>query len=115
MKKIIYTPDAADKLRNMNNAIYSQYGSKMAKSIMGSITKAIHGIADNENIGPSVEKMFGVQTPYRYIFVARNYVFYSVEPKCIKIINIYNEKEDFMQSLFGIKTILHETLDYWKE
>lgn len=115
MKKIIYTPDAADKLRNMNNAIYSQYGSKIAKSIMRSMTKAIHGIADNENIGPSVEKMFGLQSPYRYIFVARNYVFYSVEPKCIKIINIYNEKEDFMQSLFGIKTILHETLDYWKE
>jgi plasmid stabilization system protein ParE len=115
MKKIIYTPDAADKLREINNAIHCQYGSKVAKAIVGNITKAIHGIADNENMGPSVEKMFGVQSSYRYIFVARNYIFYSVESKCIKIINIYNEKEDFMQSLFGIKTILQETLDYWKE
>jgi len=59
MKKIIYTPDAADKLREINSTIYSQYGSKIAKSIVGNITKAIHGIADNENRGPSVEKMFG--------------------------------------------------------
>ena len=72
MKKIIYTPDASDKLRNINNVICSQYGSKLAKSIVGNITKAIHGIANNK-------------------------------------------KEDFMQSLFGIKTILQETLDYWKE
>ena len=61
MKKIIYTPDAADKLRNIKNVIHSQYGSKMAKSIVGNITKAIHGIADNESIGPSVEKIFGVE------------------------------------------------------
>jgi len=115
MKKIIYTPDAADKLREINSTIYSQYGSKIAKSIVGNITKAIRGIADNENKGPSVEKMFGVKSNYRYMFVARNYIFYSVEQNCIKIINIYNEKEDFMQSLFGIKTTLQETLDYWKE
>ena len=60
MKKIIYTPDAADKLREINSTIYSQYGSKLAKSIVKNITKAIRGIADNENKGPSVEKMFGV-------------------------------------------------------
>ena len=115
MKQIIYTPDAAEKLREINTTVRVQYGAKKARTIVGSITKAIRRIVENENIGPSVENMCGVKSNYRYIFVAKNYVFYSVEPNCIKIINLYNEKEDFMQSLFGIKTTLQETLDYWKE
>lgn len=48
MKKIKYTPDAADKLRAINTAILLQYGSKKAKEIVGSITGAIRGLTDNE-------------------------------------------------------------------
>lgn len=115
MKKIKYTPDAADKLRVMNRAILLQYGSKKAKEIVGSITNAIRGLVDNEQKGPSVESMFGMASDYRYIVVSRNYVFYSVESDCIRIINIYNEKEDFMWLLFGIETTSQETIDYWDE
>ena len=59
--------------------------------------------------------MFDVISDYRYLFVSRNYVFYRIESDCIKIINIYNEKEDFMWQLFGIDTTPQETLDYWGE
>lgn len=64
MKKIKYTPDAADKLREMKRSIY---------------------------------------------------VFYKIEDKYIRMINIYNEKEDFMWKLFGVNTIQQETVGYWKE
>lgn len=112
MKKIKYTPDAADKLRDINKAILLKYGSKKAKEIVGSITNAVRGLIDNEQKGPSVERMFGVDSDYRYIYVARNYVFYSIESDCIKIINIYNEKEDFMWLLFGVDTTPQETIDF---
>lgn len=115
MKKIKYTPDAADKLRGINSAIVAKYGSKKAKEVVGKITGAIRGLAENEQKGPSVENMFGVTSDYRYIFVSKNYVFYTIEEECIKIINIYNEKEDFMWLLFGIDTTPQETIDYWKE
>jgi plasmid stabilization system protein ParE len=48
--------------------------------------------------------MFNVDTDYRYLVVANNYVFYRIEGKCIRIINLYHEKEDFMRHLFGIDT-----------
>lgn len=115
MKKIKYTPDAADKLRAINSTVSSQYGSKKAKEVVGKITNAIRGLVDNERKGPSVDKMFGVFSDYRYIFVSSNYVFYSIESDCIRIINIYNEKEDFMWLLFGVDTTPQETLDYWDE
>lgn len=115
MKPIKYTPDAADKLRDIKRSVTLRYGRKTAKEIIEKITNSIRGIGENENIGVSVEKMYGVKSDYRYIFTARNYVFYKVENKCIRVINIYNEKEDFMWALFGIDTMLKETIDYWEE
>ena len=40
LKKIKYTPDAADKLRDMKSTITTQYGSKKAKEIVGEIMKS---------------------------------------------------------------------------
>ncbi len=65
--------------------------------------------------GPEVSKMFDVVSDYRYIFVSRNYVFYRIEDKYIRIINLYHEKEDFMWQLFGIDTTHQDTIDYWDE
>lgn len=115
MKRIKYTPDAADKLRAINRGILLQYGSQKAKAIMGSITGAIRDLAEHEEFGPSVEEMFGVACDYRYLFVSKNYVFYRIEKECIRIINIYHEREDFMWLLFGIDTTRQETIDYWDE
>lgn len=115
MKKIKYTPDAADKLRALKLAISQEYGSDYAKIIVKSITDAIRGICDYEEKGPEVSKMFDVVSDYRYIFVSRNYVFYRIEEKYIRIINLYHEKEDFMWQLFGVDTTPQETINYWKE
>ena len=115
MKEIKYAPDAADKLRGMKKAIAEQYGTEKAKEILKTIIGAINTLSDNEEMGPEVARMFDVVTDYRYLFVERNYVFYRIEEKYIRIVNIYHEKEDFMWQLFGIDTTLQETIAYWKE
>jgi len=115
LKKIKYTPDAADKLRALKSAISVEYGGDKAKKIIKSITDAIRGLCDYEEKGPEVSKMFDVVSDYRYIFVSRNYVFYRIEDKYIRIINLYHEKENFMWQLFGIDTTLQDTIDYWDE
>ena len=115
MKKIKYTPDVADKLRALKSEISQEYGSDRAKKIVKSITDAIRGLYDYEEKGPEVSKMFDVVSDYRYIFVSGNYVFYRIEDKCIRIINLYHEKEDFMWHLFGVDTTPQETIDYWNE
>ena len=115
MKNIKYTPDAADKLRAIKTMISQEYGADSAKKIVKRITDAIRGLCDYEEKGPAVSKMFDVISDYRYIFVSGNYVFYRVEDKCIRIINLYHEKEDFMWQLFGVDTTPQETIDYWNE
>ena len=115
MKKIKYTPDAADKLRELKKSITQQYGSDKVKEIIKVITDAIRGLCDNEKKGPEVSRMFDIGTDYRYLYVSKNYIFYRIEDECIKIINLYHEREDFMWQLFGINTTTQETIDYWKE
>ena len=44
-----------------------------------------------------------------------NYVFYQIQADVIKIMDIYNEKEDFMWKLFGIKATAEEVENYWEE
>ena len=115
MKKILYTPDAADKLLELRDAILLQYGAFKAKTILKSITSAIKDLSHNENKGPKAANMFGIDTDYRYIFVSKNYIFYRIEEDSIRIINLYHEKEDFMWQLFGIDTTPQETIEYWNE
>lgn len=115
MKKIKYTPDAADKLRALKAIISQEYGVDNARKIVKNITDAIRGLSDYEEKEPEVSKMFDVMSDYRYIFVSKNYVFYRIEEKYIRIINLYHEKEDFMWQLFGVDTTPQDTIDYWNE
>ena len=115
MKRIKYTPDAADKLRKFRMEIEYRYGTDISKEIIKKITDAIRGLCNNEKSGPEVSQMFDVDADYRYLVVSNNYVFYRIEDKCILIINLYHEKEDFMHHLFGIDTTPQETIDYWNE
>ena len=115
MKSIKYTPDAADKLRDIKREVSKQYGKEKAKLVIDRLLKSIKSLLDNENKGPSAAKMFEIESEYRYLFVSPNYVFYRVEETCIRIVNIYHEKEDFMWQLFGIETTPQETIEYWEE
>lgn len=115
MKKIKYTPDAADKLRELKKAVTQSYGADKAIEIVKKITDAIRELGTNEKKGPAVSQMFGVDTDYRFLFISHNYVFYRIEDECIRIVNLYHEREDFMWKLFGIETVQQETLDYWNE
>ena len=79
MKKIKYTPDAADKLRELKKSITQQYGSDKAKEIIKVITDAVRGLGDNEKKGPEVSQMFDIGTDYRYLYVSKNYILYRIK------------------------------------
>lgn len=113
MKKIKYSPDAADKIREINQGISEQYGTENAKKIVKGIIDAINDLSIFEMKGPALSDLFGIDTDYRYLYVKKNYIFYRIDDECIRIINIYNEKEDFIWKLFGIETTSQETIDYW--
>lgn len=85
MPKLIYTPKALDDLQGIKTYIAKQFG----------------------------ENLIEYPTDYRYLVVRPNYVFYRIEKDMVKIIRILNEKQDFLQILFGISSISDEGEEYW--
>lgn len=115
MKKVLYSPDVIEKLQEIKQNIRVKYGVQTSNKIIKNILSAIKEIRTYENKGVSVASMTGIPCEYRMIFTEHNYVFYKIEKTAILIIDINNEKEDFMWKLFGIKTISDEIEDYWNE
>jgi phosphoenolpyruvate synthase/pyruvate phosphate dikinase len=102
-------------MRELKKYLDFQFGENVRKKNIKEIGNRVRSLREYEQAGISVRDMYGVDTDCLCIFVAKNYVFYRIEPNCIYVVNIYNEREDFMMDLFGIKTASQETEYYWGE
>lgn len=105
--RIKYSPDASVKLRQIRKYVGQNKISK--------ITKSIRGLTGAPYKCPAVENMLGVSNPYYFLHVEQYYIFYRVENDIVFIADIYNECEDFMWKMFGIKLRTQESQDYWGE
>ena len=84
--KIKYSPDASDKLRELNKQISANYGKPVAAKIVSKIMGEIRDLQNNPERGPSVEAMLEIPTPYRFLHVEQNYVFYRIENDTVHVI-----------------------------
>jgi len=105
MKGIIYSPDYKEKIVLIKQWIRERFGKDTADKSIKAIQKRIASLKQFPEQGISVQEMFGIITEYRYIYIAPNYVFYVVGEDFIRIVNIYNEREDFSYHLFGISSV----------
>lgn len=115
MKKLQYSPDALEKLHEIKQDITVRYGAEKAKSVIREMTRAFRDLQRFETKGPSVENLIGIPCDYRMLYIQHNYAFYRIEGDVVRITHIFNEREDFMWKLFGIKTTAQETENYWGE
>lgn len=115
MKELVYSPQYKRKLIEIAIFIDIRFGEDVRKKVLRTITKRLHQLQEFEESGVSLKEMYGINTDYRYVFVAHNYVFYRIDSEFIRIVNIYNEREDFMADLFGVKSIDGGAEDYWAE
>lgn len=113
MSKLKYTPKALDDLQGIKTYIVRQFGADRAKEIMNEITLTARQLELFPEEGPCLEELIDYPTDYRYLIVKPNYIFYRNEGDTVKIIRILNEKQDFLQILFGINSISEDGEEYW--
>ena len=101
MKKLIYTPDAIEKLQDIEQYLKIMFGSETAAEVKNSLRSAIRTLKTTENIGSSVRDVYGIDTDYRKLFINHYHIFYRIEPNVIRIIAIFHEREDFIRKMFG--------------
>lgn len=115
MKKLEYSPDAIQKIQEIEYIVRVRYGDKVAGKVKKTIVQRIQSLKMNEKLGVSMKDLYGVTPDYRKLYVAHNHVFYLLEEDKIRIVKIYNEKEDYMYKLFGIRSVDDESDGFWDE
>ncbi len=113
MPKLIYTPKALDDLKAIKVYVAKQFGEGKAKACIKEITSTAKQLELYPGEGPRLEDLIEYPTDYHYLVVKPNYVFYRGEGDTVRVIRILNEKQDFLQILFGISSISEDGEDYW--
>ena len=115
MKKVEYSQVVRRKLKALKLRLTAEFGPETVAKTLKRITDSARGLADFEEKGVMLSSMFDIHCDYRYLYVGHNYLFYRIEKDKIIIVEIFDEREDFMYKLFGISSISQESIDYWEE
>ena len=115
MKKLEYSQIARQKLKELQGDLLQKVGEAFAKKSVKRMTTAVRRLEQFTDSGVQIAEMYDIDTDYWYIFVNHNYFVYRIEDDKVIVVQIFNEKEDFMQKLFGISGRTQESIDYWGE
>lgn len=102
MKRLIYSPDSYEKIKKIKQYLISEYGKETAANITNQLQKQIKNLKANPYLGISLHEIYGIETNFRKLYAVHNHIIYRVEDNNIYIVNIYDEREDFLYKLFGI-------------
>lgn len=116
MLKIEYSQIVRRKLKTLSTDLAQEYGEEKATAIIAKIMKDVRRLEVFPDSGTKVSALYDVECDYSYVFVEHNYFFYRMKDEgTVLVLDMFNEKEDFMRKLFGIVTTTQETIDYWGE
>ena len=85
-----------------------QFGGDRAKICAREIATTVRQLEMFPDKGSCLQDLIEYPTDYHYLVVKPNYIFYRIEGDTVRIIRILNEKQDFLQILFGISSISEE-------
>ena len=99
MREIIYSQAYRIKILQLRDYLDENYGKSVRINILKSITDKVNNLILFPKSGSSVEQVFGIESDYWFIYVLKNYIFYTIRDDKIEIVNIYNEKEDIIRRI----------------
>ena len=114
-RKIVYSKIALEKRKAIKREIKEKYGQERADKFSKQFSGTLANLKKFPGIGISLREKYGLDCDYEMLFIEHNYVIYRLVQNIILILEIFNEKEDFMYQMFGVVTTSQETLDYWNE
>ena len=115
MKEIEYSLIVRNKLKDLRKKLTQKYGTDISKKSIKKITDSVRSLEIFGLKGMKVSDAYDVECDYRYFYTNHQYIFYRIEEKKIIIVEMFDEREDFMWKLFQIDTTSQETYLFWKE
>jgi plasmid stabilization system protein ParE len=114
-RKIAYSAIALSKRKTLKKEIKEKYGRERADKFSNHISRTIAELKTFPEMGVSMRQKYDLDCDYYVLFIEHNYFIYRILDDIILILEIFNEKEDFVYQMFGIVTTTQETIDYWNE
>ncbi len=115
MKKVEYSQLVKRKLLILRTELIEKYGEQKAKEILTEIADHVDMLGQHEKSGVCISRMYDIDTDYWCTFTNHNFFIYRIEAKNVIIVQMFNEREDYMMKLFGISGRTQESIDYWGE
>lgn len=114
-RKIVYSALALLKRKTIKKEIKEKYGQEQADKFSNRISKILSELKRFPEMGSSMRDKYDLDCEYYILFAENNYFIYRFTDEMVLILEIFNEREDFMYQMFGIVTTSQETIDYWGE
>ena len=115
MRKIKISQLARKRMVSLRKSLRERFGESVSKKALVELADAMESLGRFPEKGIDISKMYDLETDYHYIVVSHNYVIYRFDDKEVVILRLFDEREDFMNKLFGISGRPQESIDYWGE
>lgn len=103
------------KLKAIEKRLCKEFGEGVAKRKLKYIIDALDNLTFSSNPGESMEYRYGVKTHYRYIIILSNIFIIDIKNDELFIIQVFDEKEDFIDKMYNISMRSRESIKYWGE
>lgn len=118
MYEIIYSPIVQEKLAALKIKLTELCGEKTGKKRFLAVINGFEVRLTFSNTGIPVKTVYDVDKEfekYYIIYSHKNYFLYFIEGNQVNVMEMYDERQDYARSMFGIITTSQDTLDYWDE
>ena len=117
MRKVIIENEVVNQLVGLRQKLITSQGMSKGENTFQKIISSIDNLGIYSTLGRNIKIYYNVDCPdHWYLLIShRNYFVFSKTEELITVLKMYDEKQDFINDLFGISMRSRESIDYWEE
>lgn len=116
MYNVIIEPEVQSRLKDLKALLLQSQGEKKGMKTFQEIISALDNL-QLYKLGTNLREKYFIDCPDNWylLYTNKNYFIFSRSDDTVKVLKIYNERQDFIYDLFGIEMRSQESKDYWGE
>ena len=115
MNKLEFAPLVKKKLIILKEWLQENFDADTSHKVLEEMLSDLDILIEFEKSGTNISEVYAVDTDYWFLFTHRHYFIYRFESEKVTVVQMFNEKEDFILKLFGISGRTQESIEYWGE
>ena len=116
MYNVIIELEVQIRLKELKTLLLQSQGEEKGAKTFQEIISAIDNLQHYE-FGTNIREKYFIDCPDNWylLYTHKNYLIFSRTDDTVKVLKIYDERQDFIYDLFGIEMRSQESKDYWGE